>query len=234
MKFKVQKFDPAVDAAPYYIEGEIAYTEKMTLLEAVNRFNETVGYIAFDYSCHGRQCGRCAVMLDGSPALMCCTPLTDGDHVVEPLKGQQVVRDLIVDKTEYHDRLSRQYVRKRIEPITEEEYLNNAGTDNTNSQTLWNLTRCMRCGMCDAVCPVKNSNSEYAGPSTMVAIAMRHFDPYDQGDRVMDAVSAGLYHCILCGKCDEVCQRYEIDHVGVWQLLRSEAEKRGIKPSYAE
>ena len=68
----------------------------------------------------------------------------------------------------------------------------------------------------------------------MLAVALRYYDTYDQADRVVEAVSKGLYHCTLCGICDQVCPRYEIKHVEAWKALRAEAEKLGLKPSYAE
>lgn len=103
-----------------------------------------------------------------------------------------------------------------------------------NADILYNVSNCTRCGCCDAICPAKEvSPSEYVGPATMTAVAFRYYDGYDQADRVLEAVGKGLYHCILCGKCDEVCPRPEIKHVEMWKELRAQAEAKGIKPSYA-
>ena len=232
MKINMYKYDPAVDAAPYYVTGEVAYTDKMTLLECIIAFHEQVQDVAFDYSCHGRMCGRCAVMLDGIPALACSTPITDADHTIEPLKGQTNVRDLIVDKSDYDEKLSQQYQRMRLEPIKPEEI---NGCDGATASKLYEMVMCMRCGMCDAACPTLQAKpDQFAGPATLFALAFRHTDPFDQGDRVMEAVSKGLYHCIQCGMCDTVCQRFEMDHLGAWKMLRAEAEARGLKPSYAD
>lgn len=230
MKLSIQKYDPAIDAEPYTIDCEIEYTEKMSLLEAVGKAHEENEFIVFDYSCHGHHCGRCAVMLDGVPSLMCATPLTDKNHKVEPLAGHNIVRDLIVDKTDYRDRLAKVYDRVRIEPVSDDGV---AVFDGTKTPLIKQLEMCARCGMCDSVCPVHTENpSAYVGPSTMVAIAYRHYDSYDQADRLLEAVSKGMYHCILCSKCNEVCQRYEIEHVNTWKKLREEAEAAGLKPSY--
>ncbi|NCB65197.1 MAG: 4Fe-4S dicluster domain-containing protein [Bacilli bacterium] len=231
MNITIQKYDPAVDAVPYNITYEVPFKDKMTLLEAITYVHENCEFVAFDYSCHGRMCGRCSVMCDGAPRLACSYPLTNEDHAIAPLKGQTVVRDLIVDKTDYHDRLSKQYLRIRTEPLTEEDYNN---FDGDAAEIMYDNVNCTRCGICDAACPVFSATPDkYVGPSTMLAIYYRYLDSYDQADRVIEAVSKGLFNCIMCGKCDEVCQRYEIDHVGAWQVLRDEAERRGLKPKSA-
>jgi fumarate reductase iron-sulfur subunit len=231
MKIKIYKYDPAVDAAPYYIEHDIPYKEKMTMLEAIVYVHENFEAVNYDYSCHGRMCGRCAVMLDGTPALACSTPLKDADHTIEPLKGMTVIRDLVVDKSDLDDRLSKQYTRVRTEPIKAEEIDN---FDGAKAKTIYEVVNCTRCGMCDAVCPAKEADPDkYVGPATMTAVAFRFYDSFDQADRVLEAVSNGMYHCIMCGKCDQVCPRPEIRHVDMWTELRAEAVKRNLKPSYA-
>ncbi len=64
----------------------------------------------------------------------------------------------------------------------------------------------------------------------MIAIANRFYDPYDQGDRVVQAVQNGLWECIECGMCDTVCKALEIDHLSVWKDLRTAASAEGLKP----
>ena len=231
MELSFYKYDPAVDAQPSYLTGTVAYTDKMTVLEAIIAFHETVGDVAFDYSCHGRMCGRCGVMVDGVPVLACCTPISDSDHTIEPLSGHTVIRDLVVDRSDMDAKLSETYRRVRIEPVTEAEA---AACDGETAARMYEMVSCTRCGVCNAACPVFNeSPDEYVGPAAMLAVAYREADPYDQGDRVLEAVSKGLYRCIQCGRCDEVCRRLEIDHLATWATLRAKAEERGLVPSYA-
>lgn len=178
-----------------------------------------------------RWCGRCGVLLDGEPALACCTPITDEDHVIEPLAGFTVIRDLVVDRRDLDDRLSTTYRRVRTEDVRPEDV---DQFDLTHIDDLYTTVTCTRCGLCDSACPVHTEMpDQYAGPATMVATAFRYMESYDQGDRVLEAVSNGLYRCIECGRCDEVCPRMEIDHLKLWAMLRTAAEERDLVPSYA-
>lgn len=233
MLIKVLKYDPSIDEAPYYVEGEIEYRDKMTALEALIEFYEKHMPVAYDLACMSRLCGRCAMMLNGSPCLICSMPVIDTDYTFEPLKGFPVVRDLVVDKSVFLDTLSTIYDRVRIEPFNEET-ITPANYDDSTTATEMALEFCCRCGVCTSGCPAHEMYpDEYAGPAAMVAIAYRHLDQLDTGDRVMEAVSKGLYRCTQCGNCDQVCAQQDINHAALWQMLRSEAEARGIKPSYA-
>lgn len=237
MKLKVFKYDPAVDAEPYYVTGEIPYVENMTAMRALRDFNEQVAQVNYDHSCRARLCGRCAMMLNGEPTLICTHRIKeDGEYTYEPLAGYPIVRDLIVDKHALDARLSSLYNRICIEPFTAETINVDPEkfTPDIKDMT-YGIEFCCRCGVCNAGCPAMQMHpDEFIGPAGMLAIAYRHMDPLDQGDRVMEAVSNGLYHCIMCGKCDQFCAQDDIKHIDAWKMLRAAAEERGIVPSYAK
>jgi len=233
MKITVYKYDPATDAAPYYVSGEVEYRAMMTALEALAAFHEEIQAINFDFSCGCRLCGRCAMLVDGEPQLICSTPISDGNHIFEPLPGYPVIRDVTVDKSSLDARLSRHFDRVRIEPFTEETIVPQS-YDISIKPDLYAMEFCCRCGVCDATCPAVAAHpNEYVGPAGMLAIAYRHLDPLDTGDRVMEAVNNGMYHCIMCGRCDQLCAQQDIEHIKAWQTLRDAAAQRGIVPSYA-
>ncbi len=230
MKITVTKYDPSMDAAPYTVDYEVPHKEYMTALEAMVYINENCEELAFDYSCRGRVCGRCAVMVDGNPTLACVTTIDDSNHTIEPLNGYPVVRDLVVDRHGLHDKLSKMRKRIRATEITHADVV--APMDPEQYNCAESLEWCARCGVCNAGCPVLNmagGAGKYVGPAGMVAIASRYYDPLDQGDRVIQAVQEGLYSCIMCGKCDEVCSALEIDHLAIWTDLRNAAKERGFE-----
>ena len=99
MKITVTRFDPSQDAAPYDQTFEVPHTDKMTALEALMYIYENEEPIAFDYACHGRSCGRCAMLVDDEPKLACITPIDDSDHTMAPLPGYPVLHDLKVANT---------------------------------------------------------------------------------------------------------------------------------------
>ena len=231
MKITVTRFDPSQDAAPYDQTFEVPFTDKMSALEALLYIFENEEPIAFDYACHGRSCGRCAMMVDGEPKLACITPLTDMAHDIAPLEGYPVLHDLIVDKTQRHLATSARYNRVRFDDLNRDE-INQF--DMESQEKVYSIEWCTRCGRCSSVCPAMQTSADYVGPMTMLATAYRYYDPYDQADRVVQAVQDGLYRCILCGQCTEVCDSPEIDHLTYWNDLRAAAEQRGLKPRYAK
>ena len=117
MFLTVYKFDPAVDVEPYYVQGEVPFQEHMTGLHALMYFDENVEHVNYDHSCRARACGRCAMMLNGEPTLMCTHFLEDKDYTIEPLRGFRVIRDLIVDKSPLDAQLTGVYNRVRVEPF---------------------------------------------------------------------------------------------------------------------
>lgn len=229
MKIEIEKYNPALDAEPYMVEYEIDHIEKMTLLEALVVINDTIEPVAFDYSCRGRVCGRCAMSLNGKPCLACVTLVEEsGKNIVKPLPGFPVVKDLIVDKTKITDRVSRISARQRAFELTLEEV--KSPVEAGLFEKLEPLEYCARCCVCTSACPVVQEKSlkTFIGPTGMIAIAKRFYDPYDQGDRVVEAVQNGLWECIDCGNCTDVCMALEIDHLSVWEDLREAAREANL------
>jgi succinate dehydrogenase/fumarate reductase iron-sulfur protein len=231
MKITVTRFDPTIDVEPYDVSYDVPYYDKMTALEALMYIYENFDPIAFDYSCHGRTCGRCGMLIDGEAKFACIGAIDDKNHTIAPLPNNRVIHDLIVDQSEHRALASKLYNRIRTEDLSYEE-LNQF--DMTAQPHVYEMEWCTRCGRCTSVCPAKQAHSSYVGPMAMLGTAYRYYDSFDQGDRVVEAVQNGMYHCIMCGNCTQVCNSDEIDHLLYWKELRDAAEKRDLKPRYAK
>ena len=183
MKITVKRYDPSKDNAPYETTYEVPHDDEyMTLLQALVYIHENEEPLAFDFSCRGRMCGRCAMMLDGEPVLACVEPLPDGSHTVEPLAGLPVVKDLVVDKSQVQEKIAETYKRVRVAPLTEEDLQTYNMED---ADELFGINYCARCQVCTAGCPARGINPDYIGPSHMLAVpplrSLRPGRPYRGG-----------------------------------------------------
>lgn len=171
--------------------------------------------------------------IDGTPNLACITHIEDEPHTFEPLVGYPVIRDLVVDKTLNTKKIAEIQQRIHLEPFTLDDMVPE-GYSAADNAIIDGLERCIRCGICNSVCPVlAASPDEYVGPAAMIATAFRYLDAYDTSDRLTEAVANGLYKCVLCGSCENTCRITELHHLSVWKRLREDAEAAGLKPSYA-
>src|ERR1700709_958463 len=104
MRFSVYRYNPDVDAKPYMEDYDIALesTDKM-LLDALVRIKELDDSLALRRSCREGVCGSDAMNINGKNGLACTTKLTELKEPVElkPLPGLPVIRDLIVDMTQF-------------------------------------------------------------------------------------------------------------------------------------
>ena len=234
MNIQISKYDPTVGGAPSLVSYNVAWHQNMTVLEAI-QFAHQSSPVSFDYNCHGRACGRCAVTLDGTPVLACITPITNATHTIEPLGGHAVLRDLIVDKSQAHAALSTIYnrVKNPAHDLTKDAVIENTYNTNAIAQ-IDAIEWCCRCLMCTSECPVYNANpATFVGPAALLAIAYRFYDAYDAGNRIAEAVQGGLWNCIMCGLCDDVCPQKEIHRVQqIWRDLRTAATAAGSPNPY--
>src|SRR5580658_6619166 len=108
---EVTRYDPAHDEKPRLQAYEVPLRKEWVVLDALNYIKDKVdGSLSFRWSCRMGVCGSCGMMVNGEPKLTCATFLTDyapGPVRVEPLKNFPVMRDLIVEITDFLEKLSK-------------------------------------------------------------------------------------------------------------------------------
>ena len=97
-------------------------------MDALNYVKDKVdGSLTFRWSCRMGVCGSCGMMVNGEPKLTCATFLSDyapGPVRVEPLKNFPVLRDLIVDISDFLVKLTKSkpwLIRNKEKPLTDEQ-----------------------------------------------------------------------------------------------------------------
>jgi fumarate reductase (CoM/CoB) subunit B len=203
-KFEVSifRYDPAEDFGPRYEKYDVPYRDGMSVLEVLKYVYDHYSPIAFRYGCRIKACGTCAVMMNNSPVLA-CKEKAQRVMTIEPLPILPVVKDLVFDFDPYFDKRAK--IRPYIEPPKATiEMPRSLSYEVVNKYRECEI--CIECLICDAACPVvRESKQRFAGPSVMLEIAHLYREPQDDGDRIGLAISEGLLHCDLCGKCSEVC-----------------------------
>ena len=102
--FKLYRYDPDVDAKPCMqtLELEVNPDDRM-LLDVLMRLKAMDPSLSFRRSCREGICGSDAMNINGKNGLACVTNMKSLPRVVtlKPLPGLPVMRDLIVDMTDF-------------------------------------------------------------------------------------------------------------------------------------
>ena len=235
--FSIFRFDPSRDAAPSYSDYDVPFqddgeTDFMSVLQCLAWISENVEQIAYDSNCGSGWCGRCGMVINGTPSLACWTKAEKGgSYTLEPLSGFPVIRDLVVNKSATYQKyvdavleVQRSEPMQTLVPIDYDFFYN----------TLHKFNRCRECMLCYSACPKTSSGvtDRFVGPGALMQVAMRYNDPNDEADRVWQAAFSGVLECDLCGECSSVCPA-TIDIVGQIAALQNEAKDRGLGNSGA-
>ena len=199
IKIKTFRFNPNVDKVGVLKNYSLRKEPGMRILGALKALNEQGHNIAFRYSCEEWECGSCAIMVNGSPALACKTEIQNG-MILEPLPDLPVSMDLIVDRTKHFDKQSDLYrlpVTKTGKSLGYEE-----------QERMWSAITCMECGICLASCPILHTQGgsyDYSGPEFMVQLFRAEMDTRFDKKSLATSCNEGIWECTACKHCVENC-----------------------------
>jgi len=211
MKVRIQRYDPDQDAKPYMKEYEVQPepSDRM-LLDLLVRVKAMDDGFAFRRSCREGVCGSDAININGRNGLACLTKVADLKDPVElrPLPGFPVIRDLIVDMTQFFEQYHsvRPYL-VNDEPEPERERLQSPA----ERAELDGLYECILCACCSSSCPSFWWNPDkFVGPAGLLQAYRFIADSRD------DAVNARLdnledpyrlFRCHSIMNCVDVCPK---------------------------
>jgi succinate dehydrogenase / fumarate reductase iron-sulfur subunit len=228
MRFRVFRFDPDRHTRPVMQDYDVPLepSDRM-VLDALTRLKEQDDSITYRRSCREGVCGSDAMNINGRNALACITPIEGIKQPVTlaPLPGFPVIRDLVVDMTQFflHYHSIKPYVMND-EPLPERERLQSP----EEREKLNGLYECILCGACSSFCPPYWWNPDkFIGPAGLLQAQRFIVDSRDlaTGERLefLDDVFK-LYRCRTIMNCTEVCPKglspaRAIEHIKI-ALLR--------------
>ncbi len=211
MKFIIERFDPDQDQKPYFKEYDIALepSDRM-LLDALIRIKSIDDTLALRRSCREGICGSDAMNINGKNGLACITKIADlqGPVKLRPLPGLPIIRDLIVDMTQFFKQYNsiKPFVINH-DPPPEKERLQSP----EDRLELDGLYECILCACCSTACPSFWWNPDkFVGPAGLLAAYRFIADSRDQAvnerlDNLEDPYR--LFRCHTIMNCVDVCPK---------------------------
>jgi succinate dehydrogenase/fumarate reductase iron-sulfur protein len=200
---RVRRFERA--GAAELQEFQVPSQKWMRVLDALNWIAENKAPdLAYRWFCGSKMCGTCAVRMNGREVLACWEAV-EPEMTIEPLRNLPVIRDLVVDRTPCERKIA------SLEPWIERaapypgfpEPLSHKGMKNASK-----ALDCIGCMCCYSACPVigLGALTDFAGPAPLVQLGQTALDPRNDPGKVARALGeTGIFHCISCYKCEEVC-----------------------------
>ena len=211
MKFSIFRFDPDKDQKPYMQDYEIEpeSTDRM-LLDVILRIKMQDDSLTIRKSCREGVCGSDAININGRNGLACVTSVTilKEPVVLRPLPSFPVIRDLVVDMTQFFKQYHsiKPYVVDD-EPMPEKERLQSP----EDREKLDGLYECILCACCSSQCPSYWWNPDkFVGPAGLLQayrfiIDSRDRDTQARLDDLNDVYR--LFRCRTIMNCTEVCPK---------------------------
>ncbi len=180
------------------------------LLDVLIRIKTIDDSLSFRRSCREGVCGSDALNINGRNGLACLTPIEGLREpvLIRPLPGLPVIRDLIVDMTQFfaHYHAIKPYLINDTPP-PERERLQTP----EQRERLDGLYECILCACCSTFCPSFWWNpSKFIGPAGLLQAYRFIADSRDTAtaerlDYLDDVYK--LYRCRTIMNCTEVCPK---------------------------
>ena len=213
--FSVYRYNPDVDKAPRMQDYTLDNPEgrDMMVLDALIKLKEQDPGLSFRRSCREGVCGSDGLNINGKNGLACITPLSaaglkGGKIVVRPLPGLPVVRDLVVDMSQFYTQYEKvkPYLINDTVPPEKERLQSPEERDELNG-----LYECILCASCSTSCPSFWWNPDkFVGPAGLLQAYRFIADSRDQatGERLDNLEDPyRLFRCHTIMNCVDVCPK---------------------------
>ena len=169
--FQIYRWSPDNPSKPQLQEYKINLREcgPMVLDALIKIKNEIDPTLTFRRSCREGICGSCAMNIDGCNGLACLTKIPAGsESTVTPLPHMFVVKDLVVDMTNFYNQYKsiEPWLKRKTPPPVEGKEVPQSKKDRAKLDGMY---ECILCACCSTSCPSYWWNPEsYLGPAALL------------------------------------------------------------------
>lgn len=210
--FSIYRYNPDLDEKPRMEQYQLSSTKirGAMLLNALEALRAEVPTLAYRRSCGEGVCGSDGMNINGTNGLACITALHElPDRIVlRPLPGFPVIRDLIVDMTQFFNQYN------KVQPYL----INNQATpprerlqSPEDRAKLDGLYECILCACCTSSCPSYWWNPDkFIGPAGLLTAYRFIADSRDTEtkqrlEKLKDPFS--VFRCRSIMNCATVCPK---------------------------
>ncbi len=213
MRFSIYRYNPEESKEPYMQDYELDLEEhncRMVLDALIVLKDKVDETLTFRRSCREGVCGSDGMNINGKNRLACTTHLSEfKDHmVIRPLPGFPIIRDLVVDMTQFYEQYekAKPYLQN-TSPTPSKEYLQTP----EDRAKLDGLYECILCACCSSSCPSYWWNPDkYLGPAALLWAYRFLVDSRDTETeaRLADLVDPfSVLRCRGIMNCVDVCPK---------------------------
>lgn len=202
---RVRRFDSGSTDTARFEDFDVPYQKAMRVLDVLNYISDNLASdLAYRWFCGSKMCGTCAVRMNGREVLA-CWEAAEPRMVLEPLRNLPVIRDLMVDRSPYEAKVA------SFEPWIERPAAYAGFPEPLSHKDIKHTSKaldCISCMACYSACPVigLGALTDFAGPAPLVQLGQTALDPRNADAKVANALrKTGIFNCVSCYKCEEVC-----------------------------
>lgn len=209
----IYRYNPDVDSEPRMQDYQLDTAGKdLMVLEVLELLKIEDPTLSYRRSCREGVCGSDGINMGGKNGLACVTPISDvvkkDKLVLRPLPGLPVVRDLVVDMTQFYNQYNKikpylinDTVAPEIERLQSPE----------DRAKLDGLYECILCACCSTSCPSFWWNPDkFLGPAALLQAYRFLADSRDTAtEERLDALEDpfSVFRCHGIQNCVAVCPK---------------------------
>lgn len=229
LTFSIFRYDPQMpDDKPKMVDYQIEEAPGMTVFIALNQLRELQDpSLQFDFVCRAGICGSCAMVINGMPTLACRTltsKFADGKIKLMPLPGFELIGDLSVNTGKFMREIAER-LKLWLHPKAGDDDIHRleAPMSPEEAAKLYELERCVECGVCVSACATKQMRDTFVGAVGLMKIARFELDSRDARNAEdfyhVIGNQDGVFGCMTLLGCQDNCPK-DLPHMQQIAYLR--------------